>query len=185
MSSVLWLKFVCPVVVLCIVWIWNRKRAEKRRLREAEKRVVPHYEFGVLDNVTKEKISVLPGIKSVLENLKIGGGMVKVYQVVLGEETIAAILFSWPSSLWQFRVEREEEETLGSFSHIYWVEVKESERGKGHLHHLLDMVISDTHRISSGITFDVEDPILKEVFRRKFEFTKKNDYMILSYDNWS
>ena len=80
MNTMLWLKFICPVVVLCIVWIWNRKRAEKRRLREAEKRVVPHYEFGVLDNVTKEKISVLPGIKSVLENLKIGGGMVKVYQ---------------------------------------------------------------------------------------------------------
>ena len=130
---ILWLKFICPVIVLCIMWIWNRKRAEKRMLREAEKKVVPHYEFGVLDNVTKEKISVLPGIKSVLESLKIGGGMVKVYQVVLGDETIAAILFSWPSSLWQFRVEREEEETLGSFSHIHWVEVKESERGKGHL----------------------------------------------------
>ena len=184
--NILWLKFICPVVVLCVVWIWNRKRAERKKLlEEAKKKAVPHYEFGVLDNETKEKISVLPGIKSALENLRIGGGMVKVYQVVLGEETIAAILFSWPSSLWQFRVERGEEGTLGSYSHIHYVEVKESERGKGHLHHLLDMVISDTHRISSGITFDVEDPILKEVFRRKFEFTKKNDYMILSYDNWS
>ena len=182
---ILWLKFICPILILTALWVWNRKKYEKKMLEEAKKKLVPHYEFGVLDNVTKEKISVLPGIKTALENLKIEGSMVKVYQVGIGEETIAAILFSWPSSLWQFRVERGEEETLGSYSHIHWVEVKESERGKGHLHHLLDMVISDTHRISSGITFDVEDPILKEVFRRKFEFTKKNNYMMLSYDNWS
>lgn len=53
---------------------------------------------------------------------------------------------------------------------------------KGHLHHFLDMVISDTYRISSGITFDVEDLVLKEV---KFKFKKKNDLMILDYGNWS
>jgi hypothetical protein len=47
------------------------------------------------------------------------------------------------------------------------------------------MVISDTHRISSGLTFDVEDPVLKEVFRKKFEFKKKNDHLILDYGNWS
>ena len=179
----IWLKFVCPVIILCVIWWWNKDRAKKKR--ETSKAVVPHYEFGILDNETKEKISVLPGIKSVLENLGMGGGMVKVYQVRMGEETIAAVLFSEPSSLWQFRVERGEEDTLGSYSHIHWVEVKESERGKGHLHRLLDMVISDTHRISSGITFDVIDPILKDVFRRKFEFKNKNDYMILDYGNWS
>ena len=186
MSSTLLLKFICPIIVLCVVWIWNRKRAARRMLEEAEKVKVPHYEFGVLDNVTKEKISVLPGIKPVLENLGMGGNMVKVYQVVLGDETIAAILFSWPSSLWQFRVEREEEETLGSFSHIHWVEVKESERGKGHLTRLLDMVISDTHRISGGITIDIEDPEIKGLFRRKFEFKDMgNNKLILSYDDWS
>ena len=57
-----------------------RRRREVGRSRKE----VPHYEFGVLDNVTKEKISVLPGIKSVLENLKLDGGMVKVYQVWFG-----------------------------------------------------------------------------------------------------
>jgi hypothetical protein len=173
---ILWLKFVCPILILIVLWVWNRRRREEKEI------VVPHYEFGVLDARTKEKLSILPGIKSVLGKLDY---TVRVYQVVENGEVIAAILFSWPSSLWRFRKERGEIETLGSYSHIHWVEVKESERGKGHLHHLLDMVISDTHRISSGITFDVEDPILKEVFRRKFEFTKKNDLMILSYDDWS
>ena len=185
MNTMLWLKFICPVIVLCVVWIWNKKRAERKRmLEEAEKAVVPHYEFGVLDKVTKEKISKLPGIKPILENLGMGGGMVKVYQVVLEEDTIAAILFSWPSSLWRFREEREETETLGSYSHIHWVEVLPEYREKGHLYRLMDMVISDTHRISSGITIDVKDPIHKDIFKRKFEFKDKGNYMILEYDNW-
>jgi hypothetical protein len=76
---ILLLKFVCPILILTFLWVWNRKRSEKR---ETKKKLVPHYEFGVLDNVTKEKISVLPGIKTTLENLKIEGSMVKVYQVV-------------------------------------------------------------------------------------------------------
>ena len=180
---ILWLKFVCPILILTVLWVWNRKRYQK--LVVEEKKVIPHYEFGVLDNVTKEKISVLPGIKTTLENLKIEGSMVKVYQVGMGEETIAAILFSWPSSLWQFRVERGETETLGSYSHIHWVEVLESHRGEGHLSRLLDMVISDTHRISGGITIDIEDPEIKGLFRRKFEFKDMgNNKLVLSYDNW-
>ena len=48
----------------------------------------------------------------------------------------------------------------------------------------MDMVISDTHRISSGITIDVKDPIHKDIFKRKFEFKDKGNYMILEYDNW-
>lgn len=183
--NILWLKFICPVIVLCIVWIWNKKRAEERRLKESKKKAVPHYEFGVLDKVTKEKISKLPGIKPILENLGMGGGMVKVYQVVLEEDTIAAILFSWPSSLWRFREEREEAETLGSYSHIHWVEVLPEYREKGYLYRLMDIVISDTHRISSGITIDVKDLIHKDIFKRKFEFKDKGNYMILEYDNWS
>ena len=148
-----------------------------------EKMVVPHYEFGMLDEGTKEKISVLPGIGTVLEGL---GNTVKVYQVVEDEKVIAAILFSWPSSLWRFREERGETETLGSYSHIYWVEVLELHRGKGHLSRLLDMVISDTHRISEGITIDIEDPEIKGLFRRKFEFKDMgNNKLVLSYDNWS
>ena len=183
--SLLWLKFVCPVIVLCFVWIWNRKRAERKRLEDAIKNVVvPHYEFGVLDDKIRENISVLPGVKSILEDLKCDG-VIKVCQVILGGETIAVILYSWPSSLWRFRESREETETLGSYSHIYWVEVKERERGKSHLHRLIDLVISDTHRISSGITIDVRDPLLKDMFKRRFEFKDMNDYMILSYDNWS
>lgn len=178
---ILWLKFVCPIIVLCVVWLWNKKRAEKRLLKEA---IIPHYEFGVLDDVTKERISSLPGIKPVLDNLGIEGNMVKVYQVVLGEETVAAILFSWPSSLWRFREEREETETLGSYSHVHWVEVLEGYRNKGHLYRLMDMVISDTHRISGGITIDVEDPMLKIMFRRKFEFNDCGKYMKIDYGNW-
>ena len=185
MSSVLLLKFICPIIVLCIVWIWNRKRAAIRMLEEAEKIVTPHYEFGVLDNVTKEKISVLPGIKPVLENLGMEGNMVRVYQVVMGENTVTAILFSWPSSLWKFREEREESTTLGSYSHIHYVEVLEDYRKQGHFYRLMDMVISDTHRISSGITIDIEDPILKDIFRKSFEFKDCGTYMILDYDNWS
>jgi hypothetical protein len=177
---ILWLKFVCPILILIALWVWNRRRRYQRSVME--KKVVPHYEFGVLDEETRKRLSVLPGISTVLGKL---GDTVKVYQVVEDGEVIAAILFSWPSSLWQFREERGETETLGSYSHIHWVEVKESERGKGHLHHLLDLVISDTHRISSGLTFDVEDPVLKEVFRKKFEFKKKNDHLILDYGNWS
>ena len=66
MSSTLLLKFICPIIVLCVVWIWNRKRAERRMLEEAEKVKIPHYEFGVLDNVTKEKISKLPGKERII-----------------------------------------------------------------------------------------------------------------------
>lgn len=182
---ILWLKFICPILILVALWVWNWKRAEKRRLREAEKKVVPHYEFGVLDNVTREKILTLPGIKPVLESLGMGGEMVKVYQVGIGEETIAAILFSWPSSLWRFREDQGEADTLGSYSHIHYVEVLPEYRGQGYFYKLMDMVISDTHRISSGVTVDIEDQDKKEVFRKSFEFEDKGKYMILRYDNWS
>ena len=181
---ILLLKFICPILILIALLVWNHRKKYQRLV--IEKKVVPHYEFGVLDNVTKEKISVLPGIKTALENLKIEGSMVKVYQVVEDEEVIAVVLFSWPSSLWHFREERGETETLGSYSHIHWVEVLESHRKNGHLGRLLDMVISDTHRISGGITIDIEDPEIKGLFRRKFEFKDMgNNKLVLSYDNWS
>ena len=178
---ILWLKFICPILILIALWVWNRRWRNQRLVME--KMVVPHYEFGMLDEGTRKRLSVLPGISTVLGGL---GNTVKVYQVVEDEEVIAAILFSWPSSLWHFREERGETETLGSYSHIHWVEVLESHRRNGHLCRLLDMVISDTHRISGGITIDIEDPEIKGLFKRKFEFKDMgNNKLVLSYDNWS
>ena len=175
---ILWLKFICPILILIALWFWNRRRRSIK-----ERRIVPYYEFGMLDEVTRKRLSVLPGISTVLGGL---GNTVKVYQVVEDEEVIAAVLFSCPSSLWRFREERGETETLGSYSHIHWVEVLESHRGKGHLSRLLDMVISDTHRISGGITIDIEDSEIKGLFRRKFEFKEiGNNKLVLSCDNWS
>jgi len=177
----MWLKFICPILILIALWILNRRRLLKRSV--IKKKIVPHYEFSVLDVDTRKKLLVLPGIEPILEKLD---DTVKVYQVVEEGEVIAAILFSWPSSLWRFREERRETETLCSYSHIHYVGVLESHRGNGHLNRLLDMVISDTHRISGGITIDIEDPEIKGLFIRKFEFKDiGNNKLVLSYDNWS
>ena len=180
MSITLILKFVCPIIVLCIIWIWNRMRRE-RKLKEEKKRVVPCLEFCILDEkVRKELIELVSA--EVLGKLE---STTKVYRIMLGEKIIAVALFSWPSSLWHFREERGEETSLGAYSHLHWFWVSEEYRLKGYLDKFMDNVIADTHRISAGLTIDLEDPELKELFRKKYEFTDCGNYMKLEYGNWS
>ena len=170
----LWLKFVCPILVLCIIWIWNRYRREKRK-REERERIVPCLEFCVLSDDIRDELGV---DREILEKLE---STTKVYRIMLGNKTMALALFSWPSSLWRFRVDRGEEESLGAHSHIHWITVLDNE----YLERLIDNIISDTRRISAGITIDLGDPELKELFKQKFEFEDFGTYMKLDYDNRS
>ena len=179
MSITLLLKFVCPVIVLSVVWIWDRMR-RKKRMREKKEVESPYLEFSALDDKVREDLSGLVR-DDVLDKLD---SNTKVYRIMLKDQTIALALFSWPSSLWHFRVERGEEIDLGAYSHIHWLWVSEGYRKGGYLYKLMDNIISDTHRISAGLTIDLKDPELKSVFKRKFEFEDAGEYMKLGYGNW-
>ena len=182
------LKLVMPFVIVYILYRLNKKRLEERLENEVEEKPIPAYVFGALTEDTKKKLerSGLENIEETLTRLQeiVEPVFINVYSVIQDEKIIATIIFSNQSGLWRFRQGRGEEGTLGSYSHIHYLYVVPEHRGEGHFYKLLDMVISDTHRISSGITADVQDE-LKDLFKKKFEFSDCGTYMILRYDNWS
>ena len=169
----IWLKFVCPILVLCIVWWWNRRKRVEKKQDDGK----PYFEFGTSElEVLVKEFPLLEGLESM---------SYRFYKVMEGKEIVGIILYNWPSSLWSFRQKREEEIELGSYSHIHYIQVLEGSRGKGYLTQLLDHVFSETHRISSGITIDVVDPVLRDVLMKKFEFKDYGTYLRIDYDNWS
>ncbi len=169
------LKLVVPILLIGILWYWNKRVRERREIKEASKIITPHYEFETLTNKLRKEIG--PVILDLDDS-------VKVYRIAMEDNTIAVILFSTPSSLWKFRVGRGEEKDLGAYSHIHYVEVSEPYRKRGYFYKLMDLVISDTHRISSGITIDTEDPELRGLLKRKFDFIDCGTFMKLDYEKW-
>jgi len=193
MNIMLWLKFICPVIVLCIVWLWNRKRQRTKFLEELRNHIEEpsYYMFsGVMTPDLGNFIlsSDLEGLKDVIryEIRDVWDDAIKVYRVMKGETLIAAIIFAWPSGLWTFRQKRGET-SLGAYSHIFGVEVSERYRMSGYFYKLMDLVISDTYRISSGITIDLpKNSEIVKLFEKKFEFKQEdNKRLILTYGDWS
>lgn len=178
--NIMWLKLIGPIIIVGLIWWWNRRirlGIGKQALKPKKKTL--HFEFGTQDLETLK--TEFPPLND-FQGLKTG--QYRFYKVMEDEKIIGILLYNWPSSLWTFREGRNEEISLGSYSHIHYVEVLEEYRKRGYLTNLLDLVFSETHRISSGITIDVVDPELKEILRKKFEFKDCGSYMRLNYDNW-
>lgn len=178
MTSLL-LNLIVPILIVGIswyflwyLWHWNKRKHELEVLEDVSKAIIPHYIFGTLKDIRDKGIG---------EGLK---DSVKAYRVVMEEDIVAIILFSTPSGLWEFRTRRGEEKELGSYSHIHYINVLEPYRKRGYFYKLMDLVISDTCRISSGITIDVSNPLLRELLKKKFEFVDCGTYMKLDYRIW-
>ena len=171
MTTVTILKMIMPFVVIGILFYINWRIKQRKEEEEESKKIT--YEHGTYyKNLVPPEFNYT--LSKVPEDVKEDN--LKVFMVKKGKTIIAITLYSWPSGLWEFRKKRGELDTLNSYAHLFSLEVRKGFRGKGLMERMMDEVISETHRISSGLTMDTED----EFLGKRYEF--KNG--ILSYENW-
>lgn len=166
------LKFVCPFIVLSLLLVWNRIIRIKK-VKRRQKESIPRYEFGNITGESVKKLKNFPCMLSkirALETLHLQNskqGTDRVCKIILGEKIIAVILYTWPSYL-----------STATHTYIHYVEVLDGYRNRGYLRCLINLVISETRGISSGLRICVEDPVQKRIFTKKLGFEDHETYLL-------
>ena len=171
------------IIAYLLKWMYDR-RVHKEEVEYEKKKET--YEFGFL---TKDLLSELEdtefkSVKERIENIRTGN--IRINLIRREMKIIAVALYSWPSGLWEFR-KNNNEDSFSKYSHLFFIDVIPEYYDFGYFSKIMESIIFETYRISEGITIHLDpkeniNKLLEEDFG--FKDVNNNKLKVLKFDEF-